>query len=129
MSLERSGVLESRGDLLTRQLILRREIFGRGSRSERTEHCRNVDAGSRDARLSESDFRVHRDAGINFHVKSLRDASLPQLARYVVRYREGERMERATGVEPATSSLRSSASASAPARVNKLIGHYFRAFT
>jgi hypothetical protein len=65
-----SGVSESRGDLLARQLILRREIFGRGSRSERTEHCRDVDAGPRDARLSESDFRVHRDPGINFHVKA-----------------------------------------------------------
>ncbi len=62
-----SGIPERGGNLLTRELVIRPKILGRGTRSKFREHHRDIDASAGDAGFSEPNFRIHRNAGKNFH--------------------------------------------------------------
>ncbi len=53
------GVTESHEDLLARELVFRLELLDRRSGSESPKKRRDVDPGSRKARLPETNSRVH----------------------------------------------------------------------
>jgi hypothetical protein len=62
-----SGITENREDLLVRELVFRLELFHRGSGSQTSKNRRDIDPGSRKARLPEANFGVHRNAREYFH--------------------------------------------------------------
>jgi len=64
------GVTESREDLLARELVFRFEFLNGGSGSQTTKNRRDIDSGSRKARLPEANSGVHRNAREYFHPSS-----------------------------------------------------------
>lgn len=62
-------VSKSCRDLLARELVLGRQFVDRLTTGECTKDRGDIDAGPSDAWLSEPDFWVHRNAGIDFHLQ------------------------------------------------------------
>jgi hypothetical protein len=62
-----SGVTQCRSDLLAGESVLRFDIFRGSSGSKIAENRRYIDSGPCQARLSEANCGIHRNAWKHFH--------------------------------------------------------------
>ena len=63
-------VMKSRGNLLARQTILGGKLIRRRSRRKPGKDSCDIDTSSRNTGLAEADFRVHRNARKDLHVRT-----------------------------------------------------------